>query len=52
MLQKIILEFHESKIEGIAPFATKNLFSKSFNPLSFSKKYYIINILNLNFLIL
>ena len=38
MLQKIILEFHESKIEGIAPFATKNLFSKSFNPLSFSKK--------------
>jgi hypothetical protein len=38
MLQKIILEFRESKIEGIAPFATKNLFSKSFNPLSFSKK--------------
>ena len=38
MLQKIILEFHESKIEGLTSFANKNLFSKSFNPLSFSKK--------------
>ena len=37
MLQKIILEFHEPKIEGLTSFATKKLFSKSFNPFSFSK---------------
>ena len=35
MLQKIILEFHESKIEGQTPFVNKKLFSKS---LSFLKK--------------
>ena len=37
MLQKIILEFHEPNIEGLTSFATKKLFSKSFNPFSFSK---------------
>ena len=38
MLQKIIMEFHESKLEGQTPFSNKKLFSKSLNPLSFSKK--------------
>ena len=38
MLQKIIFEFHESKIEAQTPFSNKKLLSKEFSPFLFSKK--------------